>query len=283
MPFANTTPSVPAISTASSAPNEPSTPTTPARRSDASCSTSAARAVVDDDVSRPRKRDAIQSLRAESRRGAGGKTVPTPPVPVTASPRTPGRAAAAITTRTPDQEAMRAAASFAAMPPLPSGSTGSARRGLERRVDRPHLLDERGVRRAPGVGVVEALGVGEQHEQLRADEIGDECRDAVVVPEADLVVGDRVVLVHDRDHPELEESPQRRPGLQVLAAVAEVERREQDLARDEALGTERVVVDAHQAVLTDRRERLQRGRVARTPAGRPDRRHPRGAPRPRRR
>jgi hypothetical protein len=45
--------------------------------------------------------------------------VPTPGTPATASASTPGRSAAAITARTPDQAAILAAASFEAMPPLP--------------------------------------------------------------------------------------------------------------------------------------------------------------------
>ena len=46
-----------------------------------------------------------------------------------------------------------------------------------------------------------ARGVGEQHEQLGSDQVGDEGRDAVVVAEADLVVGDGVVLVDDGNDP----------------------------------------------------------------------------------
>ena len=46
---------------------------------------------------------------------------------------------------------------------------------------------------------------------------------------------------------------ERAPGVQVLAAVDEVERGEQHLAGDQAVGGERVVVDAHQPALADRR------------------------------
>ena len=78
---------------------------------------------------RPRRRppdpaeptaNAIQSLRAGSRRSRGSTTVPTPGTPVDRAPRARRRgAAAAITVRTPDQAAILAAASFEAMPPLP--------------------------------------------------------------------------------------------------------------------------------------------------------------------
>ena len=79
--------------------------------------------------------------------------------------------------------------------------------------------------------------VGEQHQQVGADEVGDERGQAVVVAEADLVVGDGVVLVDDGHDAELEQPGQRRPGVQVLLADHEVERGEQHLAADEpALG-----------------------------------------------
>ena len=51
----------------------------------------------------------------------------------------------------------------------------------------------------PGVGGEQAGRVGEQHQQVGADQVGDERGQAVVVAEADLVVGDGVVLVDDRD------------------------------------------------------------------------------------
>ena len=60
--------------------------------------------------------------------------------------------------------------------------------------------------------------------------------EAVVVAEADLVVGDGVVLVDDRHHAELEQPPEGAPGVEVLLADAEVERRQQHLAAHERRG-----------------------------------------------
>ena len=45
---------------------------------------------------------------------------------------------------------------------------------------------------------VQAVDVGQDDEQVRTDQVDDLGRQVVVVPEADLVGGDRVVLVHDR-------------------------------------------------------------------------------------
>ena len=89
-----------------------------------------------------------------------------------------------------------------------------------------------------GVGGEQAGGVGEQHEQVGADQVGDEGGEAVVVAEADLVVGDGVVLVDDRHDAEVEQAGEGAAGVQVLAAVHEVERGEQHLPGDEAVAAE---------------------------------------------
>ncbi len=87
-------------------------------------------------------------------------------------------------------------------------------------VDLDDLLDQRGAGIDPRVGGEQSRRVGEEHEHVGVDEVGDEGGQAVVVTEADLVVGDGVVLVHDRDHAELEQPPQRRACVQVLLADA---------------------------------------------------------------
>ena len=72
----------------------------------------------------------------------------------------------------------------------------------------------------PGVGGEQAGRVGEQHEQVGVDQVGDEGGEPVVVAEADLVVGDGVVLVDDGHHAELEQPGERAAGVQVLLADA---------------------------------------------------------------
>ena len=97
-------------------------------------------------------------------------------------------------------------------------------------VDLDHLFDQRRLRAAPGVGREQPGCVGEQDEQRGADQVRDERRQSVVVPEADLLVGHSVVLVDDRDHPEVDQVAQRPARVQVLRAVHEVEWCQQDLA-----------------------------------------------------
>ena len=88
-------------------------------------------------------------------------------------------------------------------------------------------------------------------------------RQAVVVAIADLVGGDGVVLVDDRDGAEGEQAGQGPPGVQVLAAIDEVVGYEQRLRGHEAVLGERVVPAAHQPCLTGGGDRLQRGHVRR--------------------
>ena len=151
--------------------------------------------------------NAIQSLRADRRRSRGRTIVPTPGDAVDGIEQHAGRdRAAAITARTPDHDAILAAASFDAIPPLPRADAGSSGEGLELVVDLDDLLDQRCLRDEARVGVHQTGRVGEQDEQVGTEELGDERCDAVVVAEADLVVGQGVVLVDDGDHTELEQA-----------------------------------------------------------------------------
>ena len=97
----------------------------------------------------------------------------------------------------------------------------------------------------------------------------DERGQTVVVAEADLVVGDRVVLVHDRDGAELEEARERLAGVEVLTALDEVVRDEQHLCGNEAVRGEDVVVRAHEPALSGRGQGLERRQVD-GPLGEPE-------------
>ena len=128
-------------------------------------------------------------------------------------------------------------------------------------------------------------GVGEQHEQVGAHQVRHERGEAVVVAVADLVVGDGVVLVDDRQHAEVEQPPQRLARVQVLRAVHEVVRREQHLAGDEAVLAEDRADALHEPGLADGGDRLERpdvGRAARRARARAGRRRWRPSTRARR-
>ena len=123
-----------------------------------------------------------------------------------------------MTARTPDHAAILAAASFEAMPPLPRAEPGAAGQRLEGVVDLDDLLDQRRRGVEAGIGGEQAGGVGEQDQQVGVEQVGHEGGEAVVVAEADLVVGDGVVLVDDRYDAELEQPVEGPPGVQVLLA-----------------------------------------------------------------
>ena len=150
--------------------------------------------------------------------------------------------ASAITLRTPDHDAIRAASSLLAMPPLPrplpplpARSPAADRRPAPARRARPSG-------RARGSAVYRPVGVGEQHEQVGADVVRDERGDAVVVAVARLVVGDRIVLVDDRHAAELEQPPSASAGRAGTAAGRRSRADEQHLRGDEPVRAERRVV-----------------------------------------
>ena len=182
-----------------------------------------------------------------------------------------GRSAAAITVRTPDQAAILAAATFDDMPPLPRALPADP--ALDSSAWSNSTISSMSEASASmrGIGGEQTGRVGEQDQQVGAHEMRDERRQAVVVAEADLVVGDRVVLVDDRHDTELDQPFEGGSRVEVLLADAEVERREQHLSADDPVAFQQPVVDPHQPALSDGRHRLQGHRVTRAAMRRRDR------------
>ena len=75
------------------------------------------------------------------------------------------------------------------------------------------------------VAVVEAVDVGEQHEQVGADEVGDEGGEPVVVAEADLVVATVSFSLTTGHDAQLEQPVQGAVGVAVVGAAASSRRR----------------------------------------------------------
>ena len=156
-----------------------------------------------------------------------------------------------MSTAAPASAAMRAAETLVSAPPVPTparptepistpasaspnGTCGDALGAVE--VRRPR---------------VQRVDVGEQHEQVGADELGDEGGEPVVVAEADLVGRDRVVLVDDRQDAQREQAVHGALGVRARGRVLEVARGEQHLAGDDAVAVERVLVAEDEQVLAD--------------------------------
>ena len=113
---------------------------------------------------------------------------------------------------------------------------------------------------------VDALDLGEQHEQPGPDEDGDLRGESVVVPERDLVGRGRVVLVHDRNDVELEQGLERVPRVHVARAFGQVRRREQDLRGFETFPAQGRVPRALETYLPERRRGLQPRQRPRPPS-----------------
>ena len=148
-------------------------------------------------------------------------------------------------------------------------------------VDLDHFLNERRFGIAAWIGREQSGCVRQEDEELRPDQMRHQRGQAVVVAESDLLVGHGVVLVHHGHHAQIDQVAQGPPGMQVLRPVDEVERGQQDLAGEEAVGVESFLPEAHETVLADGGHGLEHGRVrlaaARPGPARPSRRrwHPR--------
>ena len=125
------------------------------------------------------------------------------------------------------------------------------------------------------VGREQAGSVGEQHEQIGPDEVRHEGGDAVVVADADLVVGDGIVLVDDRHHAQLAEATQGCAGLEIGRTSVEVVGDEQHLAGHDVVFGEALVPRRHEVGLAHRRHGLQRpGILGPLTGGEPERGKP---------
>ncbi len=161
---------------------------------------------------------------------------------------------------------MRAASTLLAMPPVPTPPCPVRPiRAPARSVVAAHVRDQAGAARA-GIAVVEPLDVGEQHQQVGVHEVGDQRSEPVVVTEADLLGGDRVVLVDHRYHAHREQPVEGALRVAVVRTSYDVLCREQDLPRSQPVPGERLGVAVHQQALPDAGGRLLGGQVARAAA-----------------
>ncbi|CAM5250358.1 hypothetical protein SHIRM173S_11786 [Streptomyces hirsutus] len=128
----------------------------------------------------------------------------------------------------------------------------------------PYQRDPRGA--GPGgVSVVHAVHVGQQDQQVGVDQVGDEGGETVVVAEADLVGGDGVVLVDDREGAHRQQLVEGAGGVAVVGAAAHVVGGEQYLADADAVAGEGCGVTGHQQTLADAGGGLLAGEVPRSP------------------
>jgi hypothetical protein len=109
----------------------------------------------------------------------------------------------------------------------------------------PHGRDP-GRGRARGIPGVESVHIGEKYQQVRVQQRGHERGETVVVAEPDLLGGDGVVLVDDRDRTQREQAVQRPVRVAVVGAPDHVIDREQDLTDRTVMAREGLGVGPHE-------------------------------------
>ena len=121
----------------------------------------------------------------------------------------------------------------------------------ELRIGEVGLADELGVGITAWIAIEQTFLIREDHQQVGLDEIHRQRAERVVVAQADLVGGDRVVFVDDRHHAELEQGVEGATGVEVAAAVGDILVREQHLCGLEPVLLELGLISAHETHLAD--------------------------------
>ena len=111
------------------------------------------------------------------------------------------------------------------------------------------------------VGGVQPFLVGEQHQQVGLDQVGDQRGQVVVVAKADFLGRHGVVFVDDRDHALVEQGFERVARVEIAAAVGQIGAGEQHLGHARAVDGEILLVDGHQARLADGGQHLLGGQM----------------------
>ena len=101
--------------------------------------------------------------------------------------------------------------------------------GQNFRRDGPHLPDQLRRRVPPGVAGIEALNVAHQHQQVRVGVHRHDGPQGVVVPHRDLRGGHGIILVDDRQRPQLQQPEQRVLEVHPPLGVLHVRARQQHL------------------------------------------------------
>ncbi len=134
----------------------------------------------------------------------------------------------------------------------PQGAGTAAGHRIELRIIGTRLVDQLGIGIVARIGVEHPVAIGKDHQQVGLDQVGHQCRQGVVVAEADLVGDHRVVLVDHRDHAQLDQGPQGAAGVQVALAVGEVVMGQQHLGGLQAMQGEAGLPGLHQPHLPHR-------------------------------
>ena len=108
---------------------------------------------------------------------------------------------------------------------------------------------------------VKPVDVRKKNEKLGTNAFSNQRRKGIVVTDLDLLGGDRVVFVDDRDHVKLEKAIERAFKILVSFFVLEVVGSQKKLSNRVVVARKELVVDVHQLALTDRCRRLLGGDI----------------------
>ncbi len=123
--------------------------------------------------------------------------------------------------------------------------------------DRRDQRDVFSARIAGRVGRVKPVHVRQKDQCIGHDQLRDPRCQAVIIPVADLLGGNRVVLVDNGNHAPFDEPPQRTARVEETAAVLRVFGREEHLRRRNAVFVQRLLVGMRQLHLACRGRGLQ--------------------------
>ena len=163
-------------------------------------------------------------------------------LPSISAPSAPTARPSAIAMRQPAAMAMRPAISLVTMPPFDSSEAAlppiASISGVISRIS--------GMKRGRGVAAriagVEAVDVGQQHQRVGRDHLGDARAEAIVVAEADLVGRHRVVLVDHRHGAQPEQRAHGLARVEIAAALLGIVERQQHLRHGDAVARQRLLV-----------------------------------------
>ena len=127
---------------------------------------------------------------------------------------------------------------------------------IERRISRATFADQLRARVEAGIGAEQTGLIGQDDQQLRLHQVGDQPGQRIVVTESNLVRGDRVVLVHDRHHIVSQQHAEGAARIEVAPPVRHILVGQEDLRRVRAVAPEGALIDLHQPHLPDRSQRL---------------------------
>ena len=119
------------------------------------------------------------------------------------------------------------------------------------------LLDQYRVRVQARIGAHQARLVGQQLQTVGFDQVGNQCRQRVVVAKSQFVRSNGVVLVDHRHHPGVQQRAQRAACIQVAASIRQIVMGQQHQRHVQVVAGKSRFVRPDQPGLAHRRRRLQ--------------------------